>query len=54
MFVILADRTEKSPFTAAFPFEVKKSMLTVRKSVKIYCRTFEEYARAYMGLSIDT
>ena len=46
VFVILADITHSSE---CVNYEVKKSLLTVRKTVRIFCNTFEQYVKACKG-----
>ena len=53
VFVILADITDSSGCVKAFSYEVKKSLLTVRKTVGIFCNTFEQYVKACKGLQRD-
>ena len=42
VFVILADITDSSECFEAFSYEVKRSLLTARKTVRIFCNTFEQ------------
>ena len=53
VFVILADITDSSECVKAFNYEVKKSLLTVRKTVRIFCNRFEQYVKSCKALQRD-
>ena len=47
VFVNLADITDSSGCVKAFSYEVQKSLLTVRKTVGVFCNTFEQYVKVF-------